>query len=155
MNKKNLLVVGVSAVAGLAVGAFAGMDSVVIVNDQSLANAAAYTNSFHLNGRVVGVAVKIEDAASAVRTNAVSITSADGQTIFSANVVGTCTNFYQVLIPTYSTGAAALLVGDAPAGATNILYAPQAVASKVTATVTGAEWPTLTNSVSVRLIMER
>ena len=154
MNKKNLLVVGVSAVAGLAVGAFAGMDSVVIVNDQSLANAAAYTNSFHLNGRVVGVAVKIEDAASAVRTNNVAIMSADGQTIFSANVVGTCTNFYQVKIKE-QTYAGADINESTVEATTNNIYGAQAVASKVTATVTGVTFPTLTNSVTVRLIMER
>ena len=152
--KSMTLAAVVGAVAGLAVGAFAGVDSVVIVNDQSLANAAAYTNSFVINGRLLGVAVKIEDAASAVRTNAISITSADGQTLFSANVVGTCTNYYQVKIKEQTT-AGADINESTVAATTNNIYAAQAVASKVTCTATGVAFPTLTNSVTVRLIVER
>lgn len=152
--KSRTLAVVVGAVAGLAVGAFAGVDSIVIVNDQSLANTAAYTNSFTINGRLLGVAVKIEDAASAVRTNAISVTSADGQTLFSANVVGTCTNYYQVKIKE-QTYAGADINESTVAATTNNVYGAQAVASKVTCTATGVAFPTLTNSVTVRLIVER
>ncbi len=153
MNRHNTLGAIVGIVAGLAVGLFAA-DSVVIVNDKSLANAAAYTNSFVLNGKVLGVAVKIEDAASAVRTNAVSITDADGQTIFSADVVGTTTSYYPIATIQYSTAGAAIN-SSTVAATTNRVYASPAVASKVTATVTGVTFPTLTNSVTVRLIMDR
>jgi hypothetical protein len=153
MNRHNTLGAIVGIVAGLAVGLFAA-DSVVIVNDQSLANAAAYTNGFVLNGKVLGVAVRIEDCASAARTNTVAITSADGQTIFSATVVGTTTSYYPIATLQYST-AGAVINSSTVDSTTNRVYAPPAVASKVTATVTGVTYPTLTNSVTVRLIMDR
>jgi hypothetical protein len=154
MKTQNLIGAVVSAVAGLTVGAYAGIDGVLFVNDQSLANAAAYTNSFGINGRIVGVAVKIEDCASAVRTNAVSITSADGQTLFSANVVGTCTNYYQVKVKETTT-AGVDINESTVAATTNNIYGAQAVAGKVTCTVTGVAFPTLTNSVTVRVLVDR
>ena len=151
MKRINLFAGIVGAVAGIAVGALAGMDDITFINDLSVANAAAKTNNYFVRGTVEGVLVKIEDCASAVRTNAVALTSDDGQTIFSANVVGTCTNFYPIAVPLYSTAAAAINSSTVDA-TTNRVYAGQAVASKVTCTVTGVAFPTLTNSVTVKLL---
>ena len=144
----------VCALAGMTLFSTAGLEDVKICNDQSLANAAAYTNWAFIRGTVKAVVIKIEDAASAVRTNAVALTTDDGQTLFSLNAVGTSTNLYTILAPTYGTTGSALLVGDAPAGATNILYAPIPVASRVKCIVTGVAFPTLTNSVTVTIIHE-
>jgi hypothetical protein len=130
----------------------AGMDNYKIVDGKSLANAAATTNAMVVRGTVDAIVVKITDCASAVRTNTVSIVSDDGQTVFSLACVGTSTNTYPIKTPTYSTAGAALLVGSAPAGATNILYTAMAVASKLTCTVTGSAFPTLTNTVTVGVI---
>lgn len=152
MKKTTLIGAVVGALAASAFLSMAGMENTIIVNDQSLANAAAYTNWAFVRGEVVGVLVKIEDAASNVRTNAVAITTDDGQTILSMNAVGTSTNLYPILVPTYSTAGAALLVGDAPAGATNILYTAAPVASRVKCIVTGVAFPTLTNSVTVSIL---
>ena len=154
MKKINVIGACVGALAGLAVSVLAGMEDVTIVNDQSLANAAAYTNSTFMRGNFEGIFVKIEDCASAVRTNAVSITTADGQTLFSANVVGTSTNFYPVEVLKYST-AAAVINSSTVDATTNRVYGTMPVASKVTCTVTGVAFPTLTNSVTVRLLFRQ
>jgi hypothetical protein len=138
----------------MGISAFAGVDGVIIVNDQSLANAAAYTNSFVLNGKIEGVMVKIEDCASAVRTNTVAITSADGQTLFNVDCVGTSTNFYPLGVPLYTT-AGAVANASTVASTTNRFFVAQAVASKVTCTVTGVTFPTLTNSVTVKILVDR
>jgi hypothetical protein len=153
MNKSNLLG-SVAGVLAMTVGAFAGVDGVIMVNDQSIANAASYANAFTLNGKIAGVSVKIEDCASAVRTNTVTITSADGQTLFSAAVVGTCTNFYPLAVPLYGTDAA-LINSSTVASTTNKVYASAPVASKVTCTVTGVAFPTLTNNVTVKILVDR
>ena len=154
MKRSNLIGAVVGAVAGLVVSALAGMEDVVIVNDQSLANAAAYTNHTSIRGNFEGIFVKIEDAASAVRTNTVAVTTADGQTLFSAAVVGVSTNFYPIRAKAYTTAAA--LVNESTVDATtNNVYVTIPVASKVTCTVTGASFPTLTNSVTVRLLFRQ
>ena len=143
----------VGALAGFAVLSFAGMEDPTVVNDKSLANAAAYTNSTFIRGTFRGIFVKIEDAVSAVRTNAVSVTSDDGQTLFSANVVGVSTNFYPVMTAMYST-AGATINSSTVDSTTNRVYAGAPVASKVTTVVTGVAFPTLTNSVTVRLLFD-
>ena len=153
MKKTTLIGAVVGALAGFAVLSLAGMEDVTIVNDQSIVNARAYTNSTFIRGVFKGIAVKIEDAASAVRTNAVSVTSADGQTLFSANVVGTCTNFYPVQTKFYGTDAAFINSSTVDA-TTNAVYGGAPVSSKVTTVVTGVAFPTLTNSVTVRLLFD-
>jgi hypothetical protein len=152
MKRINLFAGIVGAVAGIAVGALAGMDDITFINDLSIANAAAKTNAYVIRGTVEGVVVKIEDCASAVRTNAVALTSADGQTIFSANVVGTCTNFYPIGVPLYDTSGVIINSQELSSGVTNRVYVGQPSASKVTCTVTGVTFPTLTNSVTVKVL---
>ncbi len=151
-NLFGFVCIAVLSVFVLAPKAQAGMDDYSIVNGVSLANAAATTNAMVVRGTVEAVVVKITGCASAVRTNTVALVSDDGQTVFSLACVGTSTNTYQLRMPTYSTTGSALLVGDAPAGSTNILYAPIPVASKLTCTVTGAAFPTLTNTVTVKVM---
>jgi hypothetical protein len=154
MKKTTLIGAVVGALAGFAVLSFAGMEDPTVVNDKSLANAAAYTNSTFIRGTFRGVFVKIEDAASAVRTNAVSVTSDDGQTLFSANVVGVCTSFYPVMTAMYGTDGAIINASALSSATTNRVYAGAPVASKVTTVVTGVAFPTLTNSVTVRLLFD-
>lgn len=146
--------VGFAVMAGLAVASFAGTEDVTIVNDRSIANDASYANSTFVRGNLTGVAVKIEDVASQVRTNTIAIVSADGQTLFSAAVVGSSTNFFPLATALYGSDAA-LINSSTVLSTTNKVYAPAPVASKVTCTVTGAAFPTLTNSVTVRLIFQK
>lgn len=154
MKKSNLIGAFIGASCALAVGVLAGIEDVIIVNDQSLANAAAYTNSTFVRGMVNGVFVKIEDVASAARTNTIVITSADGQTIFSSACVGASTNFYPLAYPLYGSDAA-LINSSTVAATTNKVYGSMPTASKVTCTATGAAGATLTNSVTVKLLFER
>jgi hypothetical protein len=151
MKTRNTLGAIVGIVAGLAVGSLAGMMDETFINDLSIVNAAAKTNAFVIRGTVEGVIVKIEDCASAVRTNAVSLVNDDGQTIFSANVVGTSTNFYPIGVAMVDT-AGATINSSTVLASTNKVYTGQASASKVTCTVTGVAFPTLTNSVTVRVL---
>ena len=153
MKRSTLILASVSVGLGLTVGLFAGMNDVTFQSGASIASAAANTNSgYVLRGTIEGVSVKIGGCASAVRTNTVSITSADGQTIFSATILGTSTNFYPLAIPLYST-AGAQINSSTVAATTNSVYAGIPVASKVTSIVTGADQSALTNTVTVKVLV--
>ena len=155
MKRSNLIGAVVGAVAGLAVSALAGMEDVTIVNDQSIAVAGTYSNSSFIRGEVMGVLVKIEDINSAVRTNTVAITSADGQTIFSKACVGVSTNFYPILVPSYTTAGAAVSVLTSAEGTNQTVYVAQPVASKVTALITGGNQAGLTNNITVKIVYKQ
>ncbi len=145
MKKIGLAIVAVLALALCAGPALAAMDDVPF--DASVKNTAAVTNNVVVRGEVSGVLVTLPTA----MTCTVAITSSEG-TIFSKTVGGAAGNQYWTLrYPTYGSTGTALGFTDSTGTTTNVVYGSLGVASKVTAVITGSTPASGTNTVVVRL----
>ena len=104
---KKLSFVGAALVAMSVAGfAFAGMDDVTISATASGISTNAGGAAYVIRGTVEGVVVTI--TGNGTPDNTVTLTSADGQTIFARAACAVGTNTYAIAAPLYlaSTGAA-------------------------------------------------
>ncbi len=154
---KKLSFVGAALVAMSVAGfAFAGVDDVTITTGAAVTNGGTHagTASYVVRGEILAVVV----TSTTGSTNTVTLTSADGQTIFSRAACTSGTATYPIEAPLYlaSTGAALtdtlqVYNGTNAVSYTVAKYGPIPCASKVTLSVVGAGGPQ-TNTVSTKII---
>ena len=155
---KKLSFVGAALVAMSVAGfAFAGVDDVTITTGAAVTNGGTHagTASYVVRGEILAVVV----TSTTGSTNTVTLTSADGQTIFSRAACTSGTATYPIEAPLYlaSTGAALTDThyystnASAAISYTVAKYGPIPCASKVTLSVVGAGGPQ-TNTVSTKII---
>jgi hypothetical protein len=157
---KKLSFVGVALVAmSIAGSAFADMDDLPFTTGLAVTNGGTHAGiaSYIVRGTVEGVVVTITGAGA---TNAVTLTSADGQTIFSKSGCTVGTNTYPIVTPVFiaSTGAALTDTLYAYNSVTNVSYTVARyggipVASKVTLSVVGSG--TGTNTTAVKILYRK
>jgi len=124
----------------------AGCDDVTftwakVTNSATFAADQAYV----IRGEIIGVKVGITGG-SAI-TNTVTMSSADGQTLFTAACTGT--NFYPIADVAYTTAGAAIN-SSTVAATTNKVYVAIPCASKVTGSIVGTF--STTNTALVKFI---
>jgi hypothetical protein len=154
---KKLSFVGAALVAMSVAGfAFAGVDDVTITTGAVVTNGGTHagTAAYVVRGEILAVVV----TSTTGSTNTVTLTSADGQTIFSRAACTSGTATYPIVTPVFvaSTGAALTDTMYAYNSATNVAYTVARYggipcASKVTLSVIGAGGPQ-TNTVSTKII---
>jgi len=150
--------IAVLAVFALSPVARAGVDDVTITTGAAVTNGGTHagTASYVIRGEILGVVV----SSTVGSTNTVTLTSADGQTIFSRASCTAGTNTYPIVTPVYiaSTGAALTdthYYSTNAASATSYTVAKYGgipCASKVTLSVVGAGLLTTTNTVTTKII---
>jgi len=142
MKKAGLILAVAALMAGVAL---AGMDDVQFGG--SVKNTSAITNAYVVRGEVGGILVTLPTA----MTCTVAVTSSEG-TIFSKTCGGAAgSSYYTLRYPTYGSTGVALGFTDSTGTTTNTVYGALAVASKVTAVITGVLPASGTNAVGVQL----
>ena len=138
--------IAVLAVFALSPMARAGVDDVTLTWVK-VTNAATFASDqgFVVRGEIIAVKVGITGG-SAV-TNTLTLSSADGQTLFTAACTGT--NFYPLADVAYTTAGAAIN-SSTVAATTNRVYVPIPCASKVTGSIVGTI--STTNTALVKII---
>jgi len=138
--------------------ALAGVDDVTFTTGAAVTNGGTHAglSSYVIRGEVLAVVV----TTTAGSTNTVTLTSADGQTIFSRASCTVGTNTYPIVTPLYvaSTGAALTDThyystnASAAISYTVSKYGPTPCASKVTLSVVGAGATGQTNTTTAKVI---
>ena len=142
-------------IAMLALAVLAFSANAQMVDDWECTTSLITTNSASWSQVIRGELLGVHVNGAATKTNVVLITSADDQTLFSADVSADA--FYNILGASYgTTGSALTFVGGGATNDTaNTWYTRIPVASKVTMRVAGAADTTGTNAVTLRLIWKK
>lgn len=146
--KKMLFLGLIVALALGALPAFGEMDNRDFTVSTVTTNVG--TKAYTLRGDVAGINVVIP----ANKTCTVAIATAEATIFSKADMTSATDGFFPILVPAYSTAAAALTVVDAGSN-TNAVYVKAPMAGAVTATFTPKADTTGTNSYTATVIYRK